>query len=110
MNTDRTDSRAEIAARLAESRMRLRRLLAPEDEGPGMQALAVNGSFPRSHTMRGLLSGRTLAIVAALAGAVLVTRPRALVRLGRLIPVAALVRLLLMGYLSSAKTDQGAQS
>jgi hypothetical protein len=110
MIADSIGSHAEITARLARSRTRLRHLLTPEDEDRGTEARAANGDFPRSRTMRILTSGRTLTVLATVAGALLVARPQALTRLARLIPVATIARLLINRYVTGAMTHRGDKS
>jgi hypothetical protein len=87
---DATQRRA-ILARLAESRAEIKRLLEPRsDESEG----AANGTgFPRSRTMRALLSGRGLGAVGATAAGLLMARPALAWRLIRMLPTGALLRM-----------------
>jgi len=88
--------RDAIMARLAQSRGEISRLLEPppadsEGEGPGPGGVA--GGFPRSRTMRALMTGRGIGAVGALAGGLLLARPRMAWRLLRMLPTGAVTRM-----------------
>jgi hypothetical protein len=92
-------TRDEILARLARSRAEIRRLLDPPPheahEADSAAQSAAAGEFPRSRTMRTLLSGRGLGAVGAVIGGLILARPALAWRLIRLLPTGALARMLL---------------
>ena len=96
-----TGTRASEAARagnghasekLRESRSEFQHLFEPDDPR--------SGEFPRSKTMRLLLSGRGAALLAAAAGAVLIMRPSLAKRAARILPVGTLLRSLAVNLFS----------
>jgi hypothetical protein len=92
--------RTETLARLAQSRAEIRRVLEPplheHQAEVGAERSASFGQFPRSRTMRLLMSGRGLGTVGALVGGLLVARPALALRLLRLLPSSAVARMLLV--------------
>jgi hypothetical protein len=97
------DSRAEILAKMAQSRAEIRLLLEPAQHGAGADqggraahAGGGNGQFPRSRTMQLLLSGRGVGTVGAVVGGLLMARPALAIRLVRMIPLGAVARMLLV--------------
>jgi len=87
-----------ILARLAESREELRRILDPprrETEG-AFDASSSDFQFPRSRTMRMLMSGRGLGILGTVAAGLFVARPTLMLRLLRMLPAGATARILLL--------------
>jgi len=94
---DDSSEREAIMARLAQSRGEISRLLEPpppgegEGERPGPGGVA--GGFPRSRTMRALMTGRGIGAVGALAGGLLLARPRMAWRLLRMLPTGAVTRM-----------------
>ncbi|MGO9930339.1 MAG: hypothetical protein ACLPV8_00755 [Steroidobacteraceae bacterium] len=93
-------ARNEILAKLAQSREEVRRLLDPpleESAGNGAASLSGPGrpGFPRSRTMRMLLSSRGLGTLGALAAGLLVARPALALRLLRMVPAGAVAKLLI---------------
>jgi hypothetical protein len=94
-----SSERDAILARLAESRTEISRLLErPPDNGggdgdgvPGPAGFA--GGFPRSRTMQALMSGRGIGAMGAMAGGLLLARPRLAWRLLRLLPTSAVTRM-----------------
>ena len=102
MSTPGKIDRDEVLARLAASRAEISHLLeppagAPVDGPPGAAAAGagIGGAFPRSRIMRALLTGRGLGAVSAVAGGLLLSRPRLAWRLLRLLPAGAMSRMLL---------------
>jgi hypothetical protein len=91
--------------RLAQSREELRRLLDPPLQEGAAGETAANGhaDFPRSRTMRMLLSGRGLGTVGALAGGLLIARPALALRLLRFVPASAVTRMLMARLVSALK-------
>jgi hypothetical protein len=93
MNPSEEAQRQAILARLAESRAEIKRLLEPRTE-EGAEPGAQNGAgFPRSRTMRALMSGRGLGAVGATAAGLLMARPALAWRLIRMLPAGALMRM-----------------
>jgi hypothetical protein len=91
-------ARDVILARLAESRAQIRRLLEPPPGEPGEvhpSPSAAPGGFPRSRTMRMLMSGRGLGSIGALVGGLLIARPALAWRLIRLLPASAVTRVII---------------
>lgn len=90
--------REALLARLAESRAEISRLLEPPAPGGADEAAAESrpdGSFPRSRLMRALMSGRGLGAVGAIAGGLVLSRPRLAWRLLRLLPTSAVTRMVI---------------
>ena len=108
-------SRGEILARLAQSRQELRQLLEPPEER--IYAAATSGAgargFPRSRTMKWLLSGGGLGLT-AVAGGLLVARPALALRLLKMLPSglkmlprSAVGRMLMLRALSALRQKRG---
>lgn len=105
--TDRDEAtRAEILARLAVSREELRRVLDPPRKEPDGSLPGHHGEFPRSRTMRMLMSGRGLGILGAIAGGLVIARPALALRLLQLLPVSAVARTLMMKAFTSLREKQ----
>ena len=97
------NSRSETLARLAASRAEIERAFEPDartsashsvedgtiDDGDG-------GAFPRSRTMRMLLSGRGVGTLGAVLGGLAMARPRLAFRLLRMLPTGAVGRMLVV--------------
>src|ERR1700730_15630019 len=88
----------ETLARLAASRADILRIFepAPPESGPGTVAGGESGTFPRSRTMRMLLSGRGVGTVGAVLGGLVMARPALALRLLRMILAMGRRRLLLV--------------
>lgn len=100
---DRDDgSRNETLARLAQSRAEIRHVLEPARRqtssagGTSAQTEEHFSQFPRSRTMRMLMTGRGLGTVGAMVGGLLMARPALALRLVRLVPASAVARMLLV--------------
>jgi hypothetical protein len=102
MTTANDAARSDTLARLAQSRAEIRRVLDPpprvssggvEEDSAG---LPHDGAFPRSRTMRLLLSGRGIGTVGALVGGLLIARPALAFRLLRMLPTGAVARMLMI--------------
>ena len=109
--TDKDEAdRAEILARLAQSREELRRLLDPPRREPGADANgdssadAGTGGFPRSRTMRLLMGERGLGMLGAAATGLLIARPAFALRLLRMLPASGLARMLLMRGIAALRS------
>jgi hypothetical protein len=85
--------RKALLARLAESRAEIKRLLEPRPDQRGEAGAGDGAGFPRSRTMRALLSGRGLGAVGATAAGLLMARPALAWRLIRMLPTGALLRM-----------------
>jgi len=110
MMSSMDDARRETLARMAQSRAQIRQLLDPpspaadsEGDEAGGAGAAADRTFPRSRTMRALLSGRGIGTAGAVLTGLLVARPALLVRALRLIPTGAVARLLLVKGISWIK-------
>jgi hypothetical protein len=106
-------ARNEIRAKLAQSREEVRRLLDPPREPPAGNGQANPGhnGFPRSRTMRMLVSSRGLGALGALASGLLIARPGLALRLLRLVPLSAIAKILIARAVSALKAspdDRGA--
>ncbi len=102
-------ARSDTLAKLAASRAEIRRVLDPPprpDAAPGEQS-GRDGMFPRSRTMRMLLSVRGVGTVGALAGGLLLARPALVVKLLRMIPAGAVARMLLVKAIAALKDKRG---
>ncbi len=98
--------RDAILARLAQSRAEIRELLEPASEAGEQRATPsdVDGQFPRSRTMRSILSGRGLGAAGAVLGGLLIARPALAWRLVRLLLMSAMARLLLVRAVSAMRS------
>ena len=99
--TDSDDrARAEILAKLAQSRDEIRRVLDPPREPRDGQGAVgggdYGGAFPRSRTLRMLMSGRGMGAVGAAAAGLLLARPALALRILRMVPAGAIGRMLLV--------------
>ncbi len=95
--------RDEILARLAQSRAEIRRLLDPRREPSAEAAGGAADEFPRSRTMRMLVSGGGLGAVAALLAGVLIKRPALAWRLIKLLPTGAIARTVIVRALAGLR-------
>jgi hypothetical protein len=105
--TARDDAtRAEILARLASSREELRRALGPPPSEPSgsSQPGDYAGGFPRSRTMKMVMSSRGLGTLGAAAAGLLIARPALALRLLRMLPAGAVARTLLMRAMTLRRT------
>ena len=93
MNPAEEAQRKAILARLAESRAEIKRLLEPRPDEAGEESAENDSGFPRSRTMRALLSGRGLGAVGATAAGLIMARPALAWRLIRMLPTGALLRV-----------------
>jgi hypothetical protein len=101
--------RAAILARLAESRAEIKRLLEPRSEQAGEEGADNGTGFPRSRTMRALMSGRGLGAVGATAAGLLMARPALAWRLIRMLPTGALLRMGLVRILGALQNRQSSR-
>jgi hypothetical protein len=101
-----TDARSDTLAKLAQSRAEIRRVLdpPPPDSEPGPADAAGAGVFPRSRTMKLLLSGRGVGTVSAVVGGLLMARPALALRLLRMLPTGAIARMLVIKALAALRS------
>lgn len=93
MNLRDQAERTAILARLAASRAEIKRLLEPRQEEEGAARAEDGLGFPRSRTMRALMSGRGLGAVGATAAGLFMARPALAWKLMRMLPAGALLRV-----------------
>jgi hypothetical protein len=106
--SESSDSRNETLAKMAQSRAQIRRLLEPAQH-PGGSDQVIDGGvgeFPRSRTMKLLLSGRGVGTVGAVVGGLLMARPALAIRLARMIPAGAVARMLLVKGLAALRAKR----
>ncbi|MDP9012805.1 MAG: hypothetical protein M3O41_09180 [Pseudomonadota bacterium] len=106
-------ARNQIRARLAATRAEILLILEPprRSEGggePGTAAGGLGGGFPRSRTMKLLLSGRGVGTVGAVIGGLLMARPALAWRLLRMIPTSAAARMLLLKAITEFRSRRRA--
>jgi len=105
-------AREIIIAKLVESRAEIKRLLDPPRDPAGDGGALHNGhaGFPRSRTMRALMSSRGLGALGALAGGLLLARPALAMRLLRMVPASAVAKMLMAKAVNAlkAKSQNGA--
>jgi hypothetical protein len=107
-------AREETLARLAASRAEIRRLLEPPPrvsagDGPDSGAPG-SGAFPRSRTMKMLLSARGAGTLGAAVCGLAVARPQLALRLLRMLPTGAIGRILLVKAISALRSKPASQS
>jgi hypothetical protein len=95
-----SSERDAILALLAESRTEISRLLerppeTADGDADGVPRPRSSGSagFPRSRIMQALMSGRGIGAMGAMAGGLLLARPRLAWRLLRMLPTSAVTRM-----------------
>jgi len=103
------NARSLIHTKLAQSREELRSILdpPPRENGAGQSAGEAHAGFPRSRTMRTLLSSRGLGTLGALAGGLLIARPALALRLLRLVPATAVAKMLMAKAVGMLKSKSG---
>jgi hypothetical protein len=105
-------ARQETLLRLAQSRAEIRNIFeppAPEQDSvaaPGEPSGAGHRFFPRSRTMKLLMSGRGMGTVGAMVGGLLISRPALAFRLIRLLPVEAVARVLLVKAVTAMRSKR----
>jgi hypothetical protein len=104
-------ARSLIHTRLAQSREELRAILDPPrgDHGGGNMPGEGHGGFsrggfPRSRTMRVLLSSRGLGTMGALVGGLLLARPALALRLLKFVPAGAVAKILMAKAVDALKS------
>jgi hypothetical protein len=106
-------TRQDTLRRLAQSRAEIRAIFEPPPPEPGSADAAAEAAggghhrmFPRSHTMRLLMSGRGLGTVGAMLGGLLMARPALAWRLLKLLPVEAVARVLLVKGITAMRSKR----
>ncbi len=98
-------ARSATLARLAESRAEICRVLDPPPRPTSPDGEPSSGPggafFPRSRTMKLLMSGRGLGTVGAVVGGLLLARPALALKLLRVLPTGALARMLAVKAVSA---------
>ncbi len=112
-------ARLETLTKLAQSRAEIRRVLEPkprvvhgarsgakpDDNHAGDTAQPLHtDTFPRSRTMRLLMSGRGVGTVGAVVGGLLMARPALAFKLVRMIPAGAVARMLVLKAITSFRS------
>ena len=100
-------ARNAALARLSQSREELRRVFdpPPPEPGPDGTASTTPTGFPRSRTMRALLSSKGLGALGALAGGLLLARPQLALRLLRLVPAGAVGKMLIARLIAQLRGE-----
>jgi len=110
-------SKFETLAKMAETRAEIRRLLEPRprlfrggaDAGRpadgGADGHELPEVFPRSHTMRLLMSGRGIGTVAAVVAGLVLARPALALKLLRMIPAGAVARILMQKAITALRAE-----
>jgi hypothetical protein len=113
-----TARRDATLARLAASRAEIRRVLerpprvspgGGPDGGPDGGDVGF-GAFPRSRTMKMLLSARGAGTVGAVACGLFVARPQLALRLLRMLPAGAIGRMLLVKAIAALRSNPASQT
>ena len=96
------NDRQSIFDKLDRSREEIRLILDPprEQGAGGAERTHPNGQFPRSRTMRALLSSRGIGAAGALAAGLLIARPTLALRLLRMVPAGTVSKMLFAKALS----------
>jgi hypothetical protein len=104
LKADDAVARKAILAKLAQTREEMRQVLdPPRAESGGDHGSARNpemSEFPRSRTMRALLSSRGLGAAGALVGGLLIARPSLALRLLRMVPIGTVGKMLIEKVIS----------
>lgn len=99
---------SDTLARLARSRAEIRRVLEPaarlDQEDREESAERSRSGFPRSRTMKLLMSGRGLGTVGAMVGGLVMARPALAFRLLRMLPTGAIARMLMLKAVSAYRS------
>lgn len=106
-------ARQETLLRLAQSRAEIRDIFEPPPPEPGSAEAAAEAAggghhrmFPRSRTMRLLMSGRGMGTMGAMVGGLFMARPALAWRLIRLLPVEAVARVLLVKGIAAMRSKR----
>jgi hypothetical protein len=104
----------ETLAKLAQSRAEIRRVLEPPPRThhhgnhgngeAGISSDAHDGTFPRSRTMKLLMSGRGIGTAGAIVGGLLMARPALALKLLRMLPTGAVARMLMVKAVTALRS------
>ena len=110
--TDTQARRDVTLARLAASRAEIRKILEPpaQDAAGSESGDHGLGDFPRSRTMKMLMSGRGLGTVGAVVGGLLMARPALALRLLRILPTGAVARVVALKAISMLRSNSTRRS
>jgi hypothetical protein len=103
VTTEQETARRIILAKLAQSREEVRQVLDPPPRVEANAGGVPHGGasdFPRSRTMRALLSSRGLGAAGALVGGLLIARPSLALRMLRMVPVGTVGKMLIAKVIS----------
>lgn len=108
-DTDDTEKK-ETLAKLAQSRAEILSILVPppraESEDSARGGDGHEGAFPRSRTMKLLLSGRGLGTLGAVIGGLALARPALVFRLVRMVPAGAVARMLMVKAVTALRSKK----
>jgi hypothetical protein len=108
--SDSDAERKETLEKLARSRAEILQILEPPRIEPGSGVdTGYADKFPRSRTMRVLLSGRGLGTVGTLIGGLVLARPALLLRIARMVPAGAVARMLLAKGIATLRSNAAAR-
>jgi hypothetical protein len=106
--TDDAAARQALLDKLARTREEIRLILDPPAHGEsGGDTRQRSDPFPRSRTMRALLSSHGIGAAGALASGLLIARPALALRLLRFVPVSTVGKMLLAKAISSLRPKSG---
>jgi hypothetical protein len=103
-------SREEVLTKMAQSRAEIRRVLEPAPRAPagertdGSSGGGYSSGFPRSRTMRMLLSGRGIGTAGAVVGGLLMARPALAFKLLKMLPTGAVARMLMVKAVTALRS------
>lgn len=101
-------SRLETLARMAQSRAEIRHALEPpprvDHGGSDENFTGSAGTFPRSRTMKLLMTGRGMGTLGAVVGGLALARPALAFRLLRMIPTGAVARMLMVKAVAALRS------
>jgi hypothetical protein len=104
------EARNATLARLAQSRAEICRVLEPpprvSSSGGKERSDGQHSAFPRSRTMKLLMSGRGIGAVGAVVGGLALARPALAFRLLRLLPSGAVARMLILKAFSALRAKE----
>jgi hypothetical protein len=107
---DESLAREQTRLRMAASRAEIRRILDPpprtDSDLGSTDGEFESDSFPRSRTMKLLLSGRGIGTVGAMVGGLLISRPALAFRLLRMLPTGAVAKMLLVKGLTALRSKR----
>lgn len=107
--------RLATLAKLAQTRAEIRRVLDPPPrkphvsqdgpgEGPESYAEVRTGTFPRSRTMKLLMSGRGISTAGAVIGGLILARPALAFKLLRMLPTGAVARMAMVKAITTYRS------